>query len=575
MIIIKLLNYLDKLSFIYGGLLFMISVLFFVFGVNFYGTDYVVYVEWHLIELNRGNIIITFMFDWISFTFISTVFLISSMVIIYSNSYISSDKYISRFLSLVFLFVVSIILLILSPNIIRILLGWDGLGLVSYCLVIYYQNIKTARAGLLTILSNRVGDVAILLRIGWLLNYGRWNFFYLQYIFKDVVLIYVLSMVLLASLTKRAQIPFSAWLPAAMAAPTPVSSLVHSSTLVTAGVYLLIRFGEVLGLNFFLLLISVLTIFMSGVGANLEMDLKKIIALSTLSQLGVIIIILSLGFKELSYFHLITHALFKSLLFLCAGVYIHSFGDIQDIRFLGGVGKILPVTRIYFIGCSLSLCGFPFLAGFYSKDLIIECYLMGVGNDLILFLLVLGTMITVTYSLRLLFYSFMKNLGVSCCVNIFEDSNIFYPIIVLFHTSVFIGSLYIWLFIPCIAVILPYFLRGLVLILIILFTGLTLKLVTQHMLSLPSKIFYPVLLFLGSIWNLPYLSTIQFIPLLHSGGLYLKFLDIGWLEYYGGQGLSFVLIKAYTGLDSWGSIGVKSYLVIVFFFILILVSLIV
>src|SRR5207237_2193866 len=162
-----------------------------------------------------------------------------------------------------------------------------------------------------------------------------------------------------------------------MAAPTPVSSLVHSSTLVTAGVYLLIRFHELIQVNSFLLLFSIITIFISGVGANFEIDLKKSIALFTLIQLGVIIIILSLGIYELSYFHLITHALFKSLLFLCAGVYIHSMGDIQDIRIIGGVGKILPLTSVFFIGCSLSLCGFPFLAGFYSKDLIIDISFIG------------------------------------------------------------------------------------------------------------------------------------------------------------------------------------------------------
>lgn len=190
----------------------------------------------------------------------------------------------------------------------------------------------------------------------------------------------VSGLVILAAITKRAQIPFSAWLPAAMAAPTPVSALVHSSTLVTAGVYLLIRFSEVIGVNMFLMYVSVFTIILSGVGANFEIDLKKIIALSTLSQLGVIIITLSLGLVELTFFHLISHALFKSLLFLCAGAYIHRYGDIQDIRFLGGVGKIFPLTSFLFIGCSLSLCGFPFLSGFYSKDLILESYFIGSIN---------------------------------------------------------------------------------------------------------------------------------------------------------------------------------------------------
>jgi len=276
-----------------------------------------------------------------------------------------------RFFLVLVLFVISIILMIYSPNIVRILLGWDGLGLVSYCLVIYYQNIKSLNAGLLTILSNRVGDISILLSMAWLFNYGSWNILIVEHIYRSEILL-ILGLVILAALTKRAQIPFSAWLPAAMAAPTPISALVHSSTLVTAGVYLIIRFRELLGVNRILYYLSVLTIFISGLGANFEIDLKKIIALSTLRQLGVIIIVLSLGFSELAYFHLLIHALFKSLLFLCAGVFIHGFRDNQDIRALGSVIEGAPLTTFYFLGCSLALCGFPFLSGFYSKDLILE-----------------------------------------------------------------------------------------------------------------------------------------------------------------------------------------------------------
>jgi len=269
------------------------------------------------------------------------------------------------------LFVVSIILIIFSPNIVRILLGWDGLGLVSYCLVIYYQNMKSLNAGLLTILSNRVGDIAILLSIAWIFNYGGWNILIIESMYKGEIVL-LSGLVILAALTKSAQIPFSAWLPAAIAAPTPISALVHSSTLVTAGVYLIVRFSEILGVNRVLYFLSVTTIFMSGLGANFEIDLKKIIALSTLSQLGVMMIALSLGFLELAYFHLLMHALFKSLLFLCAGVCIHGFEDKQDIRVLGGVIERAPLTTFYFLGCSLALCGFPFMSGFYSKDTILE-----------------------------------------------------------------------------------------------------------------------------------------------------------------------------------------------------------
>jgi NADH-ubiquinone oxidoreductase chain 5 len=251
----------------------------------------------------------------------------------------------------------------------------------------------------------------------------------------------LLLIVILASITKRAQIPFSAWLPAAMAAPSPVSALVHSSTLVTAGVYLLIRFSPVLGMNRFLLNLGCTTMFMSGLGANFEMDLKKIIALSTLRQLGLIFFVLALGYEELAFFHLLSHAFFKSLLFLCAGVFIHGMGDIQDVRFLGGISVLYPVRTIYFFVCSLSLCGFPFLAGFYSKDLILELYIIGYINFFILLIFFLSIFFTGTYSMRLIYYLFVKHLGAKIIIGTSEDFFIASSIGILFALTLCIGSL--------------------------------------------------------------------------------------------------------------------------------------
>ena len=204
---------------------------------------------------------------------------ISSMVLFYSGGYIHGDFNINRFIYLVLAFVISITFLIIRPNIVRILLGWDGLGLVSYVLVIYYQNEKSANAGILTALSNRIGDVAILLAIALLRSRGGWNFYFYVDLLNGNEGYGILGiLVVLAAITKRAQIPFSAWLPAAIAAPTPVSALVHSSTLVTAGVYLLVRFRAAIEGSItqtVLLLLSSLTIFMAGLGANFEYDLKK------------------------------------------------------------------------------------------------------------------------------------------------------------------------------------------------------------------------------------------------------------------------------------------------------------
>lgn len=241
--------------------------------------------------------------------------------------------------------------------------------------------------------------------------------------------------IVLAAMTKRAQIPFSAWLPAAMAAPTPVSALVHSSTLVTAGVYLLIRFRPRLRGRVgqrVLLVLARLTMFMAGLGANFETDLKKIIALSTLSQLGVIITILSLGWAELAFFHLLAHALFKALLFMSAGSIIHRVGDYQDIRVIGRLVAYMPLRVMMINLANLALCGSPFLAGFYSKDLILEVAFMSELNRVCFWLLVLSTGLTVCYTFRLVFYSISGdyNLFANSAVSD-EDVVMTYPMIAL------------------------------------------------------------------------------------------------------------------------------------------------
>jgi len=194
-----------------------------------------------------------------------------------------------------------------------------------------------------------------------------------------------------------------------MAAPTPVSALVHSSTLVTAGVYLLIRFSDTLELRSktFLLGVSTITIFMSGLVANFEYDLKKIIALSTLSQLGIIMFAIAIGIYELAFFHLVIHALFKALLFLCAGTAIHRIGGSQDIRAYGGLRKNFPIIGVCLNYANLSLCGMPFLAGFYSKDLIIEIAAQRTINQFILIVIFISVGLTVRYSLRLTVYTFV------------------------------------------------------------------------------------------------------------------------------------------------------------------------
>lgn len=216
---------------------------------------------------------------------------------------------------------------------------------------------------------------------------------------------------IVAAITKRAQIPFSAWLPAAMAAPTPVSALVHSSTLVTAGVYLLIRFNYVIRMRGYrgaVLFLGLITITMAGGSALIELDIKKIIALSTLSQLGVIFFSLGLCQPFLAFFHLVSHAYFKAILFIAAGSIIHRVKDYQDLRKIGGYARNLYRIRMVMLVRNLRLCGLPFISGFYSKDLILEILIISDINIIAIIVAILATMLTMAYSCRFALMMFLR-----------------------------------------------------------------------------------------------------------------------------------------------------------------------
>nr|YP_010026622.1 NADH dehydrogenase subunit 5 [Gynaikothrips ficorum]QOQ85870.1 NADH dehydrogenase subunit 5 [Gynaikothrips ficorum] len=417
----------------------LISFFFFFFLLKY---NMMYFFKFEILFINSNMIEMVFYFDWMSFSFLSVVFFISGMVSLYSMEYMNMKK--NYFIILIFLFVFSMMLLILSTNLMSILLGWDGLGLVSYILIIFFQSDKSKNSGMLTLLLNRIGDILIIFSSWILFSIGGMNFFYYNNISNKIIIF----IIILASMTKSAQIPFSSWLPAAMAAPTPVSSLVHSSTLVTAGIYLMIRFNNYFFLNHlfmkFILIFSSLTMFMSGLAANYEMDLKKIIALSTLSQLGLMMMILSLNFFMLSFFHLLTHALFKALLFLCSGIMLHNLKNNQDIRYMGMMIKLMPMTIMCFNVANLSLCGFIFLSGFFSKDLIIENYIMNNKNLFIFLILLLSTSLTVSYTFRLIFFLSFKNMHSFVYMKLKENNIFSIVIFIMTFLSIFMGSLYNW-----------------------------------------------------------------------------------------------------------------------------------
>nr|YP_011017092.1 NADH dehydrogenase subunit 5 [Orthaga aenescens]WQB62450.1 NADH dehydrogenase subunit 5 [Orthaga aenescens] len=542
-----------SICFISFFFLFLFMIISFMMMIYFIMNNMVIFLEWELISFNSISIMMSVLLDWMSLLFMMFVLLISSVVIYYSKSYMSSELNLNRFIILVLLFVFSMILLIISPNIISILLGWDGLGLVSYCLVIYYQNIKSYNAGMLTALSNRIGDVFILMVISWMLNYGSWNYiFYLELMNNDYQMMIIGVMIIIAAMTKSAQIPFSSWLPAAMAAPTPVSALVHSSTLVTAGVYLLIRFNMLLENMFFLkilLLLSGLTMFMAGISANYEFDLKKIIALSTLSQLGLMMSILSMGMPDLAFFHLLTHAMFKALLFMCAGVIIHMMNDMQDIRFMGGISNYIPLTSLCMNISNLALCGIPFLAGFYSKDLLLELVSMSNLNMYMYMLYYISTGLTMFYTIRLIMYLMVNDYNLMSIYNLYEEDYVMLKsMFILLFMSLMSGSFLMWMiFYDPYMIYLPINMKMMVIYVVIIGMLLGYMVSKMEIYSINKFLMtYNLSNFLCVMWFMPNLSTYGLnYYFLKMGQNLLKNIDMGWSEMYSGQGM-YMILKNYS-----------------------------
>nr|YP_010626177.1 NADH dehydrogenase subunit 5 [Epipenaeon fissurae]WBK03027.1 NADH dehydrogenase subunit 5 [Epipenaeon fissurae] len=425
-----------------SGFLFLLGLLSFSgFLVSAEGKVWV--LNYSFCKLGSVDLFCSFYFDWISFLFVAAVLWISSSILLYSEEYMEGGREKNYFLALMVLFVGSMCVVVFSLNLVSIMLGWDGLGLVSFLLVIYYQNNKGISSSIITGLSNRVGDGALLILIGVMVQTGVLEIFYLTSLNHPWLdKIFGLFLVLAAA-TKSAQIPFSAWLPRAMAAPTPVSALVHSSTLVTAGVYLMIRshyFLHSCGLGSFILLLGMSTMLVASLNAVYESDLKKVVALSTLSQLGLMMCSLGLGMVYLCFFHLLTHAAFKALLFMCSGDLIHSSEEAQDIRFLGPCLLGVPFTSLLFCGCSLALCGFPFLSGFYSKDAILE---MGYAKEfsfLYLAFMSFSVGLSSAYCGRLGLFSFVHFHKMPSCFSLCEkQGSMLYSKVLLFIFSVLSG----------------------------------------------------------------------------------------------------------------------------------------
>ncbi len=312
------------------------------------------------------------------------------------------------FLWLTVLFVIRILFVVTISNLFFAILGWDGLGLISFFLIVYYQNQSSIVSGSFTLLINRLGDGFFLATLVlFFYNYADFTSFSSNLRSLGMVLLIIITFI-----TKRALYPFSPWLPIAIAAPTPISALVHSSTLVTSGLYLIIRFSYLLyscpSLIKLLLLISIYTSFYAGINTVFEIDLKKLIALSTLRHLGFIGIAFSSGLLYLRFFHLLVHALFKSLLFITIGDIIININHRQDIRYLSKGSIYTPFSSTVIRVSIINLLGIPNIRGYFSKDLVLETINFRNFSIFIIIVIYINVLFTYYYSYKLLFFRFQS-----------------------------------------------------------------------------------------------------------------------------------------------------------------------